>query len=122
MCGLFLNVFNAMRITLEGGSDNKDNDWLLPMLSSMCIVEEARYRKIIGLEDIISSVDPYKDIAELKHNTFMAFVLCGAPNPLIAFTEHYNKITSDKDGFSAEFMLVTEALAMQEGWKSVLND
>jgi hypothetical protein len=89
------NVINRVRIQLGDCHSISEKDWFRPFVEAMCAVEEARYRKQLGLPDVLTQSDSYGDIAPLKYSTFMNFVLdpaCKFPN--LAWEDHYQAPSS----------------------------
>ena len=89
------NVINRVRIQLGDCHSISEKDWFRPFVEAMCAVEEARYRKQLGLPDVLTQSDSYGDIAPLKYSTFVNFVLdpaCRFPN--LAWEDHYQAPSS----------------------------
>jgi len=89
------NVITGCASNLETATPSPEKDWFRPFVEAMCAVEEARYRKQLGLPDVLNQSDSYGDIAPLKYPTFMNFVFdsaCRFPN--LAWEDHYQAPSS----------------------------
>ena len=88
---LDMGVYNAMRLALGDRPVNLDVDLVPPFCRINVRVERVQYRKQLGMPDVLAEHDDYRDMASLKHSTYVDFVLKGARFPNLEFEEHYKK-------------------------------
>lgn len=94
-------VFNAVRRQMGDCKPAGQGDWYIKFLHAICVYEEDKARKSIGLPTLLPNNE--FGIEALKYSTFMNIVLDGAMYPDVAWHDHYSK---DAD----ELLLVAERM------------
>lgn len=87
--GFEANLFHCTRIALGDYHPSPDKDWYLPFVAAMCAWEEHKFRKLIGLPDVLATQDEFGSIAGIKYSTFLNIVMGGAKYPNLEWEEHY---------------------------------
>jgi hypothetical protein len=94
MCGAYMNVMNALRISLDDCNPDDSKDWFKPFYAAMCASAEYRYRSELGLPDTLAT--PGGNSGDRKsdaYNMFWGTVLGGERFPDLEWRRLHRDMT-----------------------------